>query len=317
MYKDDFPMIHLCDTDGPLPGSATTKNNLRYGMFRWIATGGTCVIHACKDFYLNRIVCHKKLRPELAKDEVQQKRFLREARVTALIQHPNTIPVYDIGRDREENLYFTMKLVRGLSLQEILDEKRESPSSSEHSTVKLVNVLIQAAHALSYAHSHGVIHRDIKPSNILVGPFGEVLLIDWGLAKVWDDEEDELKSESSRAITDYSLTSADKIVATPLYMSPEQADSSSDVDHRTDIYSLGVVLYELLTLKMPHEGSSLYELTQAISTELPPAPSLVASEQNVPTELDSICMGCLQTDPADRIQRIDTVVAQLQGWLHA
>ena len=319
--SDDFPVIYLKDTDAELPGSATLKNNLRYSRFKWIATGGTCLIHACKDHYLNRTVCFKRLRPEFANDPIQRKRFLREARVTAMIQHPNTIPVYDVGQDRNEGYFFTMKLVRGLSLREIfgLLRDKDAAATKQWGLSQLVSVAIQTGHALSYAHTHGVIHRDMKPGNILVGPFGEVLLIDWGLAKVWDESDTvpTTDGDDPEGVIDLELTAHGKVVATPLYMSPEQAGEAPDIDHRTDIYSFGAILYEMLTLSPPTSGRTMPELTSRIKSETPRPPSEATDQRVVPPELDRLCMACLQRTPGDRVQTVADVVDRLQDWIHA
>ena len=156
--------------------------------------------------HLGRFICYKKLRPEVCDDPIEQQRFLREARVSAMLQHPNTVPTYEVGRDARGYYYFTMKLVHGYTLREVLDYRERYDLS------QLVNIIVQVAYALEYAHGHRVIHRDIKPENILVGPYGEVLLLDWGLAKVWGaedaapdreppDESDEAGQERPETIT--------------------------------------------------------------------------------------------------------------------
>ena len=174
-----YDVVYLQDTDKPLPESINYRT--RYAYFKTIARGGKSLIMSCKDLHLSRVVCYKTLRPELANDPIEQQRLLREARVSALLQHPNTVPTYEIGRDSKGKLYFTMKLVHGYTLREILDFR------DRYDLGQLIEVAVQVAHALEYAHGHGVVHRDIKPENILIGPYGETLLLDWGLAKVWSE----------------------------------------------------------------------------------------------------------------------------------
>ena len=177
LSSDDYPVVYLEDTDKPLP--QRIHPHTRYAYFKTIARGGRSIIQSCKDLHLMRVVCYKTLKPEFADDAAEQRRFVREARVSAMLQHPNTVPTYEIGRDMRGHYYFTMKLVHGYTLREIFDFRER------YDLTRLVEVVIQVGHALEYAHDHGVAHRDIKPENILVGPFGEVLLMDWGLAKVW------------------------------------------------------------------------------------------------------------------------------------
>jgi len=177
--------------------------NFRYAYFKKIAKGGKSLIQSCKDMHLNRIICYKSLLPEFADDEIEQKRLLREARIAAILQHPNTVPTYELGRDNKGHYYFTMKLVHGYTLREIFDYRER------YDLGQLVDTLVQVCHALSCAHSHGVIHRDIKPENILIGPYGEVLLLDWGLAKVWKQKGKALPVESevpNREDEDLSMT---------------------------------------------------------------------------------------------------------------
>lgn len=326
--QDDFPVIFREDTDVPLDVSATVRNESRYGKFTHIATGGTCVIQSCKDFRLGRVVCHKSLRPKYENDPNEQIRFLREARVTAMLQHPNTLPVYDVNRDHSGKYSFTMKLIRGSTLREIIDRLRlgDVEAINQWTLRRLINVAIQAGRALSFAHAHGVVHRDIKPGNIIAGPFGEVLVLDWGLAKVWNrdraDSESPTLGDGSEAgsasqmdSSDLSLTSHGKLRATPLYMSPEQIHDSSDVDHRSDVYSFGALLYELLTLKDMAWGKTMYELIDHIEHDLPPRPSEKNADRDIPDVLESVCMRCVSKSPEDRIQTMKEIVDELQSWM--
>ena len=155
--------IYLEETDAPLPEALNHRT--RYAFFSSLATGGKSVIKSCRDLHLRRTVVYKTLRPEFQQNAVENKRLLREARISALLQHPNTIPTYEIGRDNRGNYYFTMKLVHGYTLGELLNYRERYDLS------QLMDVIIQVGNALGYAHSVGVLHRDIKPDNILIGPY--------------------------------------------------------------------------------------------------------------------------------------------------
>ena len=323
--EDEYPIICREDTDAALPTNASPENDTRYGEFTPIATGGTCVIESCKDFRLGRVVCRKSLRPEYENDRYEQIRFLREARVTAMLQHPNTLPIYDVSRDESGKYYFTMKLVRGATLREVIDRLRlgETQDSEDWPLRRLINVAVQAGLALEFAHAHGVVHRDIKPGNIIAGPFGEVLLLDWGLAKVWDRDETDIPPEDFKPFrtpgpgktADRKLTFHGNLRATPLYMSPEQIQNPANVDHRTDIYSFGALLYELLTLEDMAWGDTMRELIDHIEHDLPMPPSQKSTGREIPKTLESVCMQCIQKSPDDRIQTIGEVVRKLQGWM--
>ena len=302
--EDDYPVVYLADTDKPLP--KRIDPNTRYAYFKTIARGGRSIIQSCKDLHLMRVVCYKSLKPEFADDAVEQRRFVREARVSAMLQHPNTVPTYEIGRDGNGHPYFTMKLVHGYTLREILDYRER------YDLTRLVEVIVQVAHALDYAHGHGVAHRDIKPENVLVGPFGEVLVLDWGLAKVWQSSGAGIDKEPSRVVVeDPTLTSEGKIQGTVSYMSPEQIRDDPAIDQRTDIYSLGAVLYEVLAGRPPVAGETIDEiLEQTLEAKIVP-PSDHASAP-VPPRLDAIAMACLHQDPGERYQTAETLIRELQ-----
>jgi len=288
---DNYPVVYLKDTDKPLP--KRIHPHTRYAYFKTIARGGRSIIQSCKDLHLMRVVCYKALKAEFADDADHQRRFVREARVSAMLQHPNTVPTYEIGRDMRGHYYFTMKLVHGYTLREIFDFRER------YDLTRLVEVVIQVGHALEYAHGHGVAHRDIKPENVLVGPFGEVLLMDWGLAKVWHPDGE------SEAVDQGPLE------GTISYMSPEQIRDDSELDYRTDIYSLGAVLYEVLTGRPPVVGESVDEiLNQTLAGDLA-TPSQVANTL-VPKRLESICMQCLRLTADERIQTAGELIRELQ-----
>jgi len=317
--QDKYAVVHLEDTDHELPEHVMNRG-MRYTQFKTVAKGGKCLIQSCKDYHLGRTVAYKSLHKEIADDVDEQKRFLREARVTAMLQHPNTIPIYELSRDNQGHYYFTMKLVEGYTLREVLDTSREEGTLpvDGYGFHRLVTILIQIANALDYAHTHGVVHRDIKPANILMGPFGEVLLLDWGLAKVWSESgepEPEPDPEQPFAVVDdLSLTARGRLQGTALYMSPEQAAESRDLDHRTDIYSMGVVLYEILSGRDMFEGETVGDLLEQVKNANPPRPSEIATDRDIPPQLEEICMRCISKDPDERIQTARLLVSNLRSW---
>ncbi len=316
--EDEYDSIYLEETDRPLPEKIF--QNTKYAYFKTIARSGKAIISSCKDRHLGRVICHKKLRPEVADDPVEQMRLLREARVTASLQHPNTVPIYEVGRDKKGHIYFTMKLVHGFTLRELFDEEYRD----RYDLVQLVDVAIEVAQALRYAHSHRVIHRDIKPDNVLVGPYDEVLVLDWGLAKVWrednTDNEPEPDTEAIEAASQdpvTSLTGAGKLDGTIEYMSPEQARSDPDIDYRTDIYSLGVVLYEILARRLPFKskGATVSEMKEQILNVMPPRPSSFATIPAAAAPLEDLVMQCLSKDREARPSGCEEMIRIMQhGW---
>lgn len=306
----EYDSVFLEDTDKPLP--EVLNSNTRYIFLNTLATGGKSLIKSCKDMHLNRVVAYKTLRKEFLDDEIEKKRFLREARVSAMLQHPSTIPIYEIGRDNKGHYYFTMKLVHGYTLREILDYR------DRYDLFQLIEVIIQVSYGLAAAHSNRVAHRDIKPENILVGSFGEVLLLDWGLAKVWNKDgraiHDELHEVKVVAGADKSMTGFGKLQGTICYMSPEQIQRDPEISYSTDVYSLGSVLYEVLTGKPPFESEKIYELLDLVENHEPEKPSSVA-KLPVPKILEDLCLSCLSKDPALRPDMKEVISILQQDWM--
>jgi len=303
------PRITLQDTDGRLP-RYFSNGFRRYTDFQPLAKGGAAILQTCKDHNLGRTVVMKTLHPHLAGHDYQQARFLREARVTAQLQHPNTVPVYELGQDSQGNLYFTMKRITGATLRDILENQiaDDRQALETYNLERLLGVLIQVCNALAYAHAHGVVHRDVKPENIQIGSFGEVVLLDWGVAKVWAIPDD----DAFAAMEHEELTAVGQRPGTPLYMSPEQVRGNGRIDARTDIYSIGCVLYEILTLKEPLRGKQIKETFDMIVNQQPMPPGKRAPTRLIPNALGTICLRALEKDPEKRFQTMLTLITALR-----
>lgn len=307
--KEAVTPLYAEETDAPLPEKLNP--NTRYAYFSTIAKGGKSLIKSCRDLHLRRTICYKTLRPEFVNDPIENQRLLREARISAGLQHPNTMPTYEIGRDNKGNYYFTMKLVHGYTLREVLEYRER------YDLRQLMEVIEQLGQALAYAHSMGVLHRDIKPDNILIGPYGEVLLLDWGLAKVWPRGSDQAGDEGhEEAEGDPGMTGEGKLQGTVMYMSPEQIDRDPGISFGSDLYSLGALLYECLTGTTPFQGDIVQSLLQQIRNDVPPDPRSI-SKFPVPDVLAELTMQCLQKDPANRPDSASEVVRILKDdWLN-
>jgi serine/threonine-protein kinase len=309
--------LRLVVTDKELPRHVA-NGFMRYDNFHKFTEGGTAVLEECLDKNLGRNVLMKRLHPDLNDDPIERRRFLREARVTALIQHPGTVPVYEISRDNLGQIYFTMKKVEGDSLREILlgIVARDPYYRGKYSLKYLIEVLMQVGQAVAFAHSRGVVHRDLKPANILVGEFGEVMVIDWGLSKVLDEPDTFHGEVPERDPIDLELTRAGNKCGTPLYMSPEQAAGQTDkVDGRSDVYSLGSILYEVLTHENLVWGATREEVLKKILEQDPMPPRKRAPQRRIPPELDSICLHAVQRDPEKRYQSLLAMSDDLKGYL--
>lgn len=302
-------------TDIPLPDAAP-GGFTRFGVQEPFKEGGGGILTRAMDPYLGREVIFKTLRPEFKDNPDVQRRFLREARVTALIQHPATVPIYEMGRDPEGNPFFTMKEIKGDSLQKILagiiahDRKYDAFRSRDAQ----LDILIQVGQALAYAHACGVVHRDIKPGNIMVGAFGEVMVMDWGVAKILDGEDDADHAPYEELSLGPEQTVYGKVYGTPRYMAPEQAKGQTDIDHRVDIFSLGAVLYECLIYRPLVFGSTRDELLKKICEEPFVSPAKKEPIRMIPPELDAIVMKALEKDPEDRYATMNDFVADIQSF---
>jgi len=309
--------ILLSATDYKLPKTLPEGID-KYTNFKEMARGGSAVLRTCFDQITGRTVVMKSLLKQFEMDPRENRRLLREARVTAQLQHPNTVPVYEIGRDHRQGLYFTMKRVSGENFFEILKRvARDVPETvGEFSLRRRVEIVATAGLALMYAHARGVIHRDIKPENIWVGNFGEVVLLDWGVAKVWGQPDDgpapPLLAEQQQAQVQ-ALTMAGDRPGTPLYMSPEQVNvNRATVDERSDIFSMGVVLYEVAALREPFRGRVIQETFENIIHDNPPPPSQVRPQGGIPRRLDEVVMKAISKSPADRFQTMRQMLEALR-----
>jgi eukaryotic-like serine/threonine-protein kinase len=290
---------------------------LRYTLGDLLGEGGMGVVHACRDRRIGRDVALKMVRAEHASRPDLVARFLREACVQGQLEHPAIVPVYDLGRDPEGNIYFTMKRIRGASFQEIFHALADGDENAarQFSRRKLLTAFASVCQALHFAHARGVIHRDLKPSNVMLGDFGEVYVLDWGLAKLLTAPE---LADSNDRLTG-GITVAGKSIhgatmGTPGYMAPEQVRGDA-VDARSDVYALGALLFELLA-REPLHPSGTREASFGSTLFGPDArPSLRAPNLDLPPELDAICVRATALDPRDRFASAKQLVEAIERFL--
>jgi len=319
----------------------------RYRMGDEIAKGGMGSIQEAEDGSLKRTVAMKLLLPHVEGDEDSRRRFLREATVLGRLEHPNIVPIHELGRDENGRPFYTMKRVKGRTLAAILSaiKKGDEATIGYYTLDRLLNVFAKICDAIAFTHFNGIVHRDLKPDNIMVDEFGEVLVMDWGIAKVLDDEE-QAAEEARRAadgvtftetgateIVVGTLTMDGAVVGTPHYMSPEQARGRlAEVDQQSDIFALGGILYTILTLRTPVSGSAIEEILKAIvSGNIRPPESYNsgsggkknAPSKNIfphcpngriPTAVSAIAMRALSVDKADRYQNVVQLAADIDAY---
>ncbi len=284
------------DSHVSLPtGDATT----RYESGRVLGAGGMGEVRLQHDGWIGRDVAVKRMHHGASAPQHTQARFLREARVQGQIEHPSVVPVYDVGVGIDGGMYFTMRRVRGRTLQEILEaiDEGDAATIQQFSRRKLLNAFVNVCLAVHYAHTRGVIHRDLKPSNIMLGDFGEVYVLDWGVARITGVAE---VTDGSAASDVGALTQAGALVGTPAYMSPEQARGLNDkIDGRSDVYALGLILYETLTYSPFHLGSTTPEIFSKTLEGIAMRPALEGKD--APPELTDLCVRATTNDLALRI----------------
>ncbi len=280
---------------------AFTEAGTRYRDRRVLGTGGMGEVRLCGDQWIGRDVAMKVVRSGTGSTSETRGRFLREARVQGQLEHPSIVPVYDLGRMASGESFFTMKRIGGHTLERLFLGLRENDPeiTTAYSRRKLLAAMSQVCLTVAYAHSRGVVHRDLKPANVMLGDFGEVYVLDWGVAKIAGAADVVTGDVISGDATDLQ-TNQGSLVGTPGFMAPEQARGDVDVvGPASDIYALGAMLFELLALEPLHHGTTLVALV-ASSQKVADAPSARAPNANVPPELDAICVRATALEPADR-----------------
>jgi serine/threonine-protein kinase len=292
----EVDVVRPVDQDGP--GAS------RYGKRDTLGQGGMGEVILCLDRRIGRDVAMKIVRSEQISSEVVHRRFLREARVQGQLEHPSIVPVYDLGRSPDGTAYFTMKRLKGLTLAQVLSRlvAGDAEIAARFSSQRLLQAFTQVCQAIDYAHQRGVVHRDLKPANIMLGDYGEVWVLDWGLARIASDAEELPAAERVMPTLDRTpATIAGAVMGTPGYMAPEQVKGRQDqIGPWTDIYALGAVLFEMLSLQPLHEGSNVQAVLLSTLSVDGARPSARSPQRPIAPELDAICARATALEPSDR-----------------
>jgi tetratricopeptide (TPR) repeat protein len=276
------------------------------------ARGGLGDVFRGTDPDLNRTVALKCLQERHADNSHSRRRFLLEAEITARLEHPGVVPVYELFNSTDRPAY-AMRFVEGQTMAEAITAYHAGPPDAV-AFRRLLLSFLQVCNTVAYAHSRGVIHRDLKPANIMLGKFGETLLLDWGLAKVVDRDEMEVTEPIASPAPEHGETKMGSAIGTPAYMSPEQAAGQWDrVAEPADVYSLGAVLYTVLTGRSAIDRDRWPEMQGRIQSGDFPRPRQV--KPDVPPALEAICLKAMTTDPAGRYSSAKALAADVEHWM--
>ncbi len=298
------PCVDQFSTQAPKkPEFADSKQ--RFTFLRVHQKGGLGCVSIALDEELHREIALKEILPAHADHEENRNRFIREAEITGALEHPGVVPVYSLGQFADGRPFYAMRFIHGMNLQAaVYDFFRDTAPSAEKQLRfrQLVAKIIHVCHAIEYAHSRGVIHRDIKPSNIMLGDYGETLVVDWGLAKTVDDPAMTDESIAPKVQTTHRASSTStqigRVVGTPSFMSPEQAAGRLDsLDATSDIYSIGATLYYVMTGAPPFKGTE-DEVLGNVQMSRFPAPRQI--NPHAPRALEAICLKAMARLPKDR-----------------
>src|SRR5438105_3928374 len=313
---DGEPSVH--DT---LPPEQRADENLtpetpgRYTVKREFGRGGMSVVHMVHDAHIGRDVALKQLLPDVMEQMAEASggdisapwsRFVREARITGMLEHPSIVPVYEIGRREDGTIYYTQKLIRGRTLTA---ELRQCKTLKER--LRTLPHFVNLCHAIAYAHRRGVIHRDIKPDNVMVGEFGETVVLDWGLAKPKGRADHALMKKMQEE--EVQETQEGMVLGTPAYMSPEQACGAiSDVDEKSDVWSLGAVLYQVLTGLPPFTGKTAMDVIVKVNSQ--PVVPVRELNKEAPRELAAVCEKALRKKKQERYKDAKVLADEVLAW---
>ena len=301
---------------------ATTSEGQRFRVLRPHAQGGLGVVFVALDAELNREVALKQIIEHHADDLQSRQRFLIEAEVTGGLEHPGIVPVYGLGAYDDGRPYYAMRLIRGDSLKQVIGQFHDDPALNRDAGLrslelrKLLRRFVDVCNAIHYAHSRGVLHRDIKPSNVVVGKYGETLVVDWGLAKA-TGKSDPRAGECTLlpvASGGSSETQPGSMMGTPPYMSPEQAAGDlGRLGPQSDVYSLGATLYHTLCGVPPFVGDDAVEVMQAVIRGDFRSPRQIAPSIDRP--LEAICLKAMELRPDDRHSSAKALAEDVERWM--
>lgn len=316
--------LALTDGDGSTPKSGLAMAHVaRFRRERVHAVGGLGQVWLAQDPILGRRIALKEIRPELRNRPELVQRFVREAKITGRLQHPNIVPILEFSRgddDSDSCPSYAMRFVEGTTLADeirVFHIERRSGKFDRLAFSRLLDAFVDVCQAIAYAHTHGVLHRDLKPDNVMLGQFGEVVVLDWGLAKEFSRDQTSVTfDESSVDGDDAAETKAGSAIGTPGYMAPEQASGRRDAySEQTDVYGLGAILFAILTGRAAHEhfpGETLHDMLARVAVD--PTPNARDVEPRVSRTLNAICARAMAFRPEGRYAKASDLARDVERW---
>jgi serine/threonine-protein kinase len=322
---------HLPAGEQTSPAPAGQKTS-RYRLLRPHAEGGLGEVFIALDEELQREVALKEIQARHADSAACRQRFLLEAEITGRLEHPGIVPVYGLGTYADGRPYYAMRFIKGDSLKDAIDRFHEDAerhggrslqaTAGKHALElrQLLSRFVAVCNTVAYAHSKGVLHRDLKPDNVMLGNYGETLVVDWGLAKPLVSRDPPASAKPTGSVmlrpeaADSALTQAGHVLGTPQYMSPEQAaGQNAELTLASDVYSLGATLYHLLTGRAPFVGSDPYAILEGVCRGQFPPPRQV--DASIPAALEAVCLKAMALRPEDRYATAKALADDVEHWL--
>lgn len=315
--KEAAALVSLRKRQAPSPQARIGRIG-HYWLLSRVGKGGMGEVFLAYDSICGRHIALKRIREDLVATPQLQKRFLQEARITSQLTHPAIIPIYAIHLSEPSTAYYTMPYVEGESLKQILRTTRQQEKTQQRvqhpiggSIHALMRIFMTLCQAVAYAHAEGVLHRDLKPENVMIGRYGEVIILDWGLAKLLDAEGGEEEEALASAPQKVNVTKMGKLVGTATYIAPECALGQPH-SVQSEVYALGVILYQLLTLRMPFGRKTIKDLRKTMAQGVFLDPAEVAPHRETPPLLSQIASKCLAFLPAERYRDVPALLRDLE-----
>ena len=337
--QEDFNQTQKSNEEALVDAKSLIESDYKYKIVKMLAKGGMAYVFHAIDTNCQRSVALKMMIEDNNKEDELVRRFIEEAQITSQLDHPAIVPIYEFSRAPNGQPFYVMKMIKGETLERVIQELKEGNPKyvKKFPLLRLIDIYIKICDAIAFAASKNVVHRDLKPDNIMIGQYGEVFVMDWGISKVCNLMETkelmrsklptELDDSFIRTLSAYSEVNVSstfhgQILGSPIYMAPEQTCPDYEIDPRADIYALGGILYALLTLQAPHPNNNLKEIFQnKIKGNIIPPSKRVKSlnkrkEFIVPSSLEAVIQKAMEVNPEKRYQKASYLKHDLENWIN-